>query len=69
MSVISFSEDPTNEAILRASSVRNSRARFDGGEAYLLGFFTEWLPLFLAYDSRSAPGYTNDFSHNERNRQ
>jgi hypothetical protein len=46
--VISFSADPTNEAILRASSARNSRARFCGGEAFLLGFFTVRFPLPLA---------------------
>src|SRR3984957_671133 len=46
--VISFSAGPTNEAILRTSAVRNSCARFCGGEAFLLGFFTVRFPLPLA---------------------
>src|SRR6266446_8224985 len=40
--VIRFSADPTNEAILRASLLRNARDRCCGGEAFLLGLFTVW---------------------------
>src|SRR5260370_6578599 len=37
---ISFSADPTNEAILRASAAGESRGRICGREAVLLGGFT-----------------------------
>lgn len=39
ISVISFSADPMDEAILRASSARNSRGRSGEGMAFLPGFF------------------------------
>src|SRR5258708_37805936 len=48
MLVISFSADPTNEAILWARRGRNSCARFFGGEAFLAGLFTVRFPLPLA---------------------
>jgi hypothetical protein len=36
------------QAILRASSLRTSRARFGGGEAFLLGFFIVLVSSSLA---------------------
>jgi hypothetical protein len=44
-----------NEAILAASSFRNSRVGFDGEEVFLLCFFTIFEFLALAQDSCSAP--------------
>ncbi len=64
-----FSSEPMNETILRASSVRNSRTWFDSGEAFLLGFFIVLVFLSLALRLPLGSGYTNNFSHNERNRQ
>ena len=48
MPVARFSSEPMNEAILRASSARNSRARFDSGEAFLLQFFIILVSLSFA---------------------
>src|SRR5882724_13053469 len=53
-SVISFSLAPIKDAILRASSFRNSRARSGDGVALLLTFFIVVVTLSLAYDSRAA---------------
>src|SRR5271166_2603988 len=53
-SVINFSLSPIKEAILRASSFRNSRARCGDEVAFVRCFFNVMASLFLAQDSRSA---------------
>jgi hypothetical protein len=55
MSVTNLSFDPTKEAILRASSLRNARLRSNEGAVLLLAFFNVSPFSSLAYDSRTAP--------------